>query len=499
MNSLSSIHRNIFANANVSPIYNYNINNSNLINYYPFDTDLNDYKTGSAVSNVTAIRGAAIVTTNTKLTNGSLYLNNASTQAIQIPSMSIAAGGFTFACWVKFMTGSYGARLFDFFNANNLVAIYQSGSSAPLQIGLYSRNPSSGSNGIRNTGYSLPDTNWHHFCVTISSAGVWTIYINGTGNTTTFTSYPSSATLTTCYIGDSDSIGDPYPTMYLNQVLVFNRTLSAGEVYTIANNPNNLTFTSAPTTVLYLDTTLMFCAFSVRRIVSTYTGPVLTLRRSSDNATSDFYTDATQSYLTTGANNTGTTFATWIGANTAFVTRWYDQSGKENHATQTTVSRQPPISLQTKSSVSKYVIKFDNTNDYSFVTMTTAQKVLTVFCQFINSHNDNATILSGQSGTDFGVRTTRIPGGNENDWYFSASGTKYLYNNGSSATSLPLNTWNSMAATITTYVSNTTLVNIGTSIVAPVWGMRGFMSEMICHNTSMSTNELATFYSNRLF
>ena len=30
-------------------------------------------------------------------------------------------------------------------------------------------------------------------------------------------------------------------------------------------------------------------------------------------------------YLTTGANNTGTSYSSWIGANTAYVTIWYDQ------------------------------------------------------------------------------------------------------------------------------------------------------------------------------
>ena len=39
--------------------------------------------------------------------------------------------------------------------------------------------------------------------------------------------------------------------------------------------------------------------YSVRLVVFTYTGPVFKLRRSSDNVLQDFYTDKTQSYLTT--------------------------------------------------------------------------------------------------------------------------------------------------------------------------------------------------------
>ena len=68
----------------------------------------------------------------------------------------------------------------------------------------------------------------------------------------------------------------------------------------------------------------------------------MTVRRSSDNATSDFYADA-YGQLGTTINGTGTTLESWLGAATGFVTKWYDQSGKGNHATQATAANQPRI------------------------------------------------------------------------------------------------------------------------------------------------------------
>jgi len=62
----------------------------------------------------------------------------------------------------------------------------------------------------------------------------------------------------------------------------------------------------------------------------------MTLRRSSDNATTDVYFDASgwvTLYSETGTVGSGITLETWVGSNSAYVTKWYDQSGNGNHAT----------------------------------------------------------------------------------------------------------------------------------------------------------------------
>jgi len=53
-----------------------------------------------------------------------------------------------------------------------------------------------------------------------------------------------------------------------------------------------------------------------------YTGPVVNVRRSGDNAVLDFYSDANG----TLRDATGLLYSTWIGAETGSVLIWYDQA-----------------------------------------------------------------------------------------------------------------------------------------------------------------------------
>lgn len=77
--------------------------------------------------------------------------------------------------------------------------------------------------------------------------------------------------------------------------------------------------------------------YSFKYLYSGYSGPVFTVRRSSDNATKDFYGDS-QGNLTDISSQT---FASWASTDTIYVTNWYDQSGLGNHASQTNTSLQP--------------------------------------------------------------------------------------------------------------------------------------------------------------
>ena len=83
-------------------------------------------------------------------------------------------------------------------------------------------------------------------------------------------------------------------------------------------------------------------AYAAYRVSTSYTGATMTVRRSSDSATSDFYADA-YGQLGTAINGTGTSLESWLGTATGYVTTWYDQSGNGNHATQATAASQPLI------------------------------------------------------------------------------------------------------------------------------------------------------------
>jgi hypothetical protein len=76
---------------------------------------------------------------------------------------------------------------------------------------------------------------------------------------------------------------------------------------------------------------------SVRLVVPTYTGPLIQVRRSSDNTVLNVYSDG-------NGNLNSSALATWVGSgNNGYISIWYDQSGGANHAYQTTNANQPQI------------------------------------------------------------------------------------------------------------------------------------------------------------
>jgi hypothetical protein len=74
-------------------------------------------------------------------------------------------------------------------------------------------------------------------------------------------------------------------------------------------------------------------AYSLRSLTLYYTGPVVRVRRSSDNTEQDF----------TAAQVTDGTLTTFCGAGDGFVRTWYDQSGNGGHLNQVTTANQPTI------------------------------------------------------------------------------------------------------------------------------------------------------------
>jgi len=78
-------------------------------------------------------------------------------------------------------------------------------------------------------------------------------------------------------------------------------------------------------------------AYSLRKLRTAYTGAAIRVRRSSDSVESDI------GFTSTGALDE-TSLTTFIGANSGFVTTWYDQSGNTGrNAAQTTAASQPRI------------------------------------------------------------------------------------------------------------------------------------------------------------
>ncbi|RYZ29997.1 MAG: hypothetical protein EOP49_40170, partial [Sphingobacteriales bacterium] len=74
-------------------------------------------------------------------------------------------------------------------------------------------------------------------------------------------------------------------------------------------------------------------AVGLRKLLPGYTGPAIRLRRSSDNAESDFGFVGNDLDLAA--------ISAWLGGNSGYCTTIYDQSGSGNNITQSTVLHQP--------------------------------------------------------------------------------------------------------------------------------------------------------------
>ena len=77
-------------------------------------------------------------------------------------------------------------------------------------------------------------------------------------------------------------------------------------------------------------------AYSLRKLRTAYTGSAIRVRRSNDNSEQNI------GFTSSGDLDTAS-LKTFVGANSGFVTTWYDQSGNARNATQTTAANQPRI------------------------------------------------------------------------------------------------------------------------------------------------------------
>jgi hypothetical protein len=369
-------------------------------------------------------------------------------------------------------------------------------------------NLSVGYNYTSGSGIALTDpvtrgTNvWTHYVITYDNASTtMRLYVNGNSAVSN-----TSISIT----GDSNALyinGGQYgrANAYYDNIRLYNRALTADEVSSMYNYEAGNSTDSVTPFNYYTPTVMSFC-YSVRLVVSTYTGAVMQLRRSSDNAISDFYTDATQSYLTTAAGGTGSTFNSWIGTSTAYVAKWYDQGNLANHGINSTnTTTQPTITIVN----GKYVLYFVAANS-TVINITTPCKPNTVFSQFyLANTNEFHTIIS--TPNDYSLRFCLLnfntPGGNnEGDWFYYSGGTKFSnVNNNTTATTVSFTNWQtfSLSTSSPTWtnpsVANMSFSTVGTSGFSASRGLTGYMTEMICHNTTMTQVEMKNYYSTSLF
>ena len=162
--------------------------------------------------------------------------------------------------------------------------------------------------------------------------------------------------------------------------------------------------------------------FSYRRVNMNYVGPTFRLRRSSDNVLLIFYADGAGN-LGTGVGASGTPLLEWLGGATAYVDTWYDQSNGVRHATQTTWTLQPTLSL------AKLAVDF--TTNGTMFNLPTGTVPMNIPYTFVARHGYMSASVSGgiigAGGTNTNNQTNNFMGNPSVGYY------NYWFNNDANA------------------------------------------------------------------
>lgn len=126
---------------------------------------------------------------------------------------------------------------------------------------------------------------------------------------------------------------------------------------------SQITTTTTTAGLLLLDTySGAGVAYSLRKLKSDYAGSAIRVRRSNDNSEQDI--GFVNNQLDTAS------LTSFVGANSGFITRWYDQSGNAITASQSTAGNQPRIvnagTIETQGG--KPSVYFDQPSSHNLVT-----------------------------------------------------------------------------------------------------------------------------------
>jgi hypothetical protein len=188
---------------------------------------------------------------------------------------------------------------------------------------------------------------WYHLSFVLSgSSKILTLYVNGVLQEST--SYTTNMSGTTAYnrMFLFTNASAPY---YECDLRIFDRALTSAQVKSIYNQQGvpgrgvqvtSLTYNAPLTGVANMNR-----IYGIQLLNLNYTGNIINIRRSSDNSNVNFTVDSTNTTLVTASG--GQTLASWLGAGTANVVIWYDQSGNGRNLTQVTSTLQPGFSETT--------------------------------------------------------------------------------------------------------------------------------------------------------
>jgi len=265
--------------------------------------------------------------------------------------------------------------------------------------------------------------------------------------------------------------------------------------------------------------TLPWRAYSLRRLLSLYAGPLVRVRRSSDDTTTDI------GFNLDGTLDT-TSLLTFVGAGNGFVTRWYDQSGGGSHLEQGTLTAQP--SIVTSGTVNLLdgmpAVTFDGTSDWLTVASAGlyAAGAATMALVFASAPAAAAVVVS-ESNNSGGGANYRLLRSSTAAWNVQAtSNTGALWANSSSGdtsfdstqhqmfftdSGTQINTWRDGAPRHVNFAATrsgtTTLTNLslGAGVNGGVAGgfMNGSVQELVLWNSNQGVDRAAISTAQKTF
>jgi len=236
-------------------------------------------------------------------------------------------------------------------------------------------------------------------------------------------------------------------------------------------------------------------AYSLRKVRTAYTGSAIRVRRSSDNSEMDIAFNANGDLDTT-------TLLSFVGSGDGFVARWYDQSGNNDYAYNTTASSQPRIVMSgvVTTSGGRPAIYWDNSRpDVLRINTKVWSGVNTIRSSFVAmkwvTGTGNTPIFGQTSDANFHPDTTG------NNLILSEAYASYdikygaLYLNGVSKTvnqfSKNINTNQIISMIQLSQIGYFNLIGNDRGYAAPAGYFKGYYSEIIIYPTSQATNRTA--------
>jgi len=157
---------------------------------------------------------------------------------LPIGSVIASADSMTVAMWANFAGGGVWQRLFDFGSGttSNMFLTPENGTTNVLRFAITTAGNAAGAESILD-GLGALAPGWHHVAVSIDGSTMsMTLYLDGiavaTGPTATLPSDLGNTTQN--YVGDSQYTADPFYAGDIDELLIYTRALSPGEIRYLA-------------------------------------------------------------------------------------------------------------------------------------------------------------------------------------------------------------------------------------------------------------------------